>query len=116
MGLGEGDGWQRLYYDNDGLLLFLVNGLVLVYYSICHWQWNMVAFVGIFLHIFRYLLLLVLSLKYSDIIYVSKDFYKCNCVRFQYLFMLVILNYCCLFLVNCLGFGLTDQKLCPVRM
>ena len=29
----------------------------------------------IFLHIFRYLLLLLLSLKYSDIIYVSKDFY-----------------------------------------
>ena len=30
---------------------------------------------GYSLHIFGYLLLLVLSLKYSDIIYVSKDFY-----------------------------------------
>ena len=46
-----------------------------VYYSICHWQWDMVAFMEIFLHIFGYLLLLVLSLKYSDIICVSKDFY-----------------------------------------
>ena len=73
-GTWDGDGCE----DSAGIIMnfyYLVNGLVLVYYSICHWQWNMVAFMGIFLHIFGYLLLLVLSLKYSDIIYVSKDFY-----------------------------------------